>query len=76
FRGSSTHTMDCFWELATLILFMLLGNWIEMNAVGNAGNALKKLAELLPNTAVKLIDNKQREEVKISEINIDDIVDV
>lgn len=31
-----------FWELATLILIMLLGHWIEMNAVGNAGDALKK----------------------------------
>ena len=30
-----------FWELATLILIMLLGHWIEMNAVGNAGDALK-----------------------------------
>lgn len=62
FSGSSTHTMDFFWELATLILIMLLGHWIEMNAVGNAGNALKKMAELLPNTAVKLIDNNQRED--------------
>lgn len=76
FSGSSTHTMDFFWELATLILIMLLGHWIEMNAVGNAGNALKKMAELLPNTAVKLIDNNQREEVKISDIHIDDIVEV
>ena len=32
FSGSSTHTMDFFWELATLILIMLLGHWIEMNA--------------------------------------------
>src|SRR5699024_10651129 len=72
FSGSSTHTMDFFWELATLILIMLLGHWIEMNAVGNAGNALKKKAELLPNTAVKLIDNNQREEVKISDIHIDE----
>ena len=34
------------------------------------------MAELLPNTAVKLIDNNQREEVKISDIHIDDIVEV
>lgn len=26
FSGSSTHTMDFFWELATLILIMLLGH--------------------------------------------------
>ena len=65
-----------FWELATLILIMLLGHWIEMNAVGNAGDALKKMAELLPNSAIKVMDNGQREEVKISDIMTDDIVEV
>ncbi|MGK3150086.1 heavy metal translocating P-type ATPase [Staphylococcus shinii] len=70
------HTMDFFWELATLILIMLLGHWIEMNAVGNAGDALKKMAELLPNSAIKVMDNNEREEVKISDIKIDDIVEV
>ncbi|MCP6717852.1 copper-translocating P-type ATPase, partial [Klebsiella pneumoniae] len=28
---------DFFWELATLIVIMLLGHWIEMNTVMNAG---------------------------------------
>ena len=70
------HTMDFFWELATLILIMLLGHWIEMNAVGNAGDALKKMAELLPNSAIKVTHDDQREEVKISAIVIDDIVEV
>src|SRR5699024_11645816 len=27
---SSQHVMDFFWELATLIVIMLLGHWIEM----------------------------------------------
>lgn len=45
------HRMDFFWELATLIVIMLLGHWIEMKAVGNAGNALQKMAELLPGSA-------------------------
>ncbi|MGS0657350.1 heavy metal translocating P-type ATPase, partial [Staphylococcus arlettae] len=74
--SSTGHTMDFFWELATLILIMLLGHWIEMNAVGNAGDALKKMAELLPNSAIKVTNNDQREEVKISDIVIDDIVEV
>ena len=76
FSSATGHTMDFFWELATLILIMLLGHWIEMNAVGNAGDALKKMAELLPNSAIKVMDNGQREEVKISEIMTDDIVEV
>lgn len=76
FSNASAHTMDFFWELATLILIMLLGHWIEMNAVGNAGNALKKMAELLPNTAVKIIDSDHKEEVQLSEIAMNDIVEV
>ena len=76
FSSATGHTMGFFWELATLILIMLLGHWIEMNAVGNAGDALKKMAELLPNSATKVMDNGQREEVKISDIMTDDIVEV
>ena len=76
FSSATGHTMDFFWELATLILIMLLGHWIEMNAVGNAGDALKKMAELLPNSAIKVMDNGQRKEVKISDIMTDDIVEV
>ena len=76
FSSATGHTMDFFWELATLILIMLLGHWIEMNAVGNAGDALKKMAELLPNSAIKVMDNGQHEEVKISDIMTDDIVEV
>ncbi|MDZ5486624.1 heavy metal translocating P-type ATPase [Staphylococcus aureus] len=75
FSSATGHTMDFFWELATLILIMLLGHWIEMNAVGNAGD-VKKMAELLPNSAIKVMDNGQREEVKISDIMTDDIVEV
>ncbi|OEK28626.1 ATPase [Staphylococcus saprophyticus] len=76
FSSATGHIMDFFWELATLILIMLLGHWIEMNAVGNAGDALKKMAELLPNSAIKVMDNGQREEVKISDIMTDDVVEV
>lgn len=76
FSDSSSHTMDFFWELATLIIIMLLGHWIEMNAVGSASNALKKMAELLPNTAVKVTEDGQRQELKISEIHKGDIVEV
>lgn len=45
------HIMDFFWELASLIVIMLLGHWIEMSATMNAGNALEKMAALLPGEA-------------------------
>ena len=49
-----THVMDFFWELATLIVIMLLDTGSEMSAVSNASNALQKLAELLPETVKRL----------------------
>ncbi|WP_368252285.1 copper-translocating P-type ATPase [Enterococcus sp. 2201sp1_2201st1_B8_2201SCRN_220225] len=61
------HVMDFFWELATLIVIMLLGHWIEMNAVSNAGNALQKLAELLPDTVTRLTDSGE-EKVSLQEV--------
>lgn len=42
---------DFFWELATLIDIMLLGHWIEMNTVMNAGSAVDALGKLLPQVA-------------------------
>ena len=51
FIAPNGMVMDFFWELATLIVIMLLGHWIEMNAVMAAGNAVEKLAALLPNQA-------------------------
>jgi len=40
--------MDFFWELATLILIMLLGHWIEMRSVMGASNELELLVQLMP----------------------------
>lgn len=47
-NSSSHHVMDFFWELATLILIMLLGHWIEMNSIMRAGSSVNDLAKLLP----------------------------
>ncbi len=70
FLHSSVHIMDFFWELATLILIMLLGHWIEMNAISNAGNALQKMAELLPNLATVIKEDGSTEEVTLQEVMI------
>ncbi|MDT2831095.1 heavy metal translocating P-type ATPase [Vagococcus carniphilus] len=68
--NSSVHIMDFFWELATLILIMLLGHWIEMNAISNAGNALQKMAELLPNLATVIKEDGSTEEVSLKEVQV------
>lgn len=43
--------MDFFWELATLILIMLLGHWIEMKSVAGASKELELLVQLMPDDA-------------------------
>jgi len=40
--------MDFYWELATLIVVMLLGHWIEMKTVAGASRALEMLVSLMP----------------------------
>lgn len=60
---------DFFWELSTLIVIMLLGHWIEMNSVMNAGSALNKLAELLPDNAHLVQSNGQTQEVSVHELS-------
>jgi len=47
---------DFFWELATLILIMLLGHWIEMRSVAGASRELELLVKLMPDGAHVLHD--------------------
>lgn len=60
---------DFFWELSTLIVIMLLGHWIEMNSVMNAGSALNKLAELLPDNAHLVQSDGQTKDVSVHELS-------
>jgi len=50
--------MDFFWELATLILIMLLGHWIEMKSVAGASRELELLVQLMPDDAHLLYGEK------------------
>lgn len=58
---------DFFWELATLIVIMLLGHWIEMRSVMGASNALQQLVKLLPSEAHR-IEGDRTEDVPVSEL--------
>ena len=49
--------MDFFWELATLILIMLLGHWIEMKSVAGASRELELLVQLMPSEAHLVMPN-------------------
>lgn len=65
--NSKVHVMDFFWELATLILIMLLGHWIEMKSVMNANSSVHDLAKLLPDK-VHVQNNGRTEDVAINAV--------
>jgi Cu2+-exporting ATPase len=62
------------WELATLVTIMLLGHWIEMRSIFQAQGALKELAKLLPDRALKITDSEHTEEVAVDELRNGDLV--
>ncbi len=63
-----------FWELVTLIDIMLLGHWIEMRSVRRASSALDELAKLMPDTAERITDDGDTEEVPVSDLLEGDLV--
>lgn len=65
--------MDFFWELATLILIMLLGHWIEMRSIMGASKELELLVQLMPSEA-HLIDGAQTREVKTDSLKQGDLI--
>ena len=60
-------------ELATLVAIMLLGHWIEMRSIIQAQGALKELAKLLPDTAVRVVGDGL-EDVPVAQLKDGDIV--
>jgi P-type Cu2+ transporter len=66
--------MDMWWELATLVAIMLLGHWIEMRSITQAHGALRELAKLLPDIAVRLDDSGNPVEVTVAELQPGDLL--
>jgi Cu2+-exporting ATPase len=65
--------LDFWWELAALIVVMLLGHWQEMKAIGQARGALAALAELLPDSAERVTDDGT-EDVSTGDLSVGDVV--
>ncbi len=59
---------EFFWELATLIVIMLLGHWIEMKSVMRASRALDELAKLMPEEAHLIQENGAFMEVPVAKL--------
>lgn len=73
---TGAHVMDFFFEFASLLLIMLLGHWIEMKAVGDAGDAQHSLAELVPKEAHIVLDDDSIETRPVAELKVGDLVRV
>jgi Cu2+-exporting ATPase len=71
--GVLPHTLDFWWELALLIVIMLLGHWIEMRSLAQTTSALDSLAALLPDEAER-VTSDGTETVAPSELRVDDVV--
>src|SRR5688572_22136761 len=65
--------MDFFWELATLIVIMLLGHWLEMKSVLGASKALQLLVSMLPSEAHK-VHGDHVMDVKLNELEKNDVI--
>jgi len=63
-----------FWEMATLIVIMLLGHWIEMRSVRQASGALNELARLMPDTAERILAHGETETVPVNDLQNGDLV--
>ncbi|WP_052314611.1 heavy metal translocating P-type ATPase [Nocardia thailandica] len=72
--GLLAHELDYWWELALLIVIMLLGHWIEMRSLGQASSALESLAALLPDEAERLGDDGTTATVPVGDLRTGDLV--
>jgi Cu2+-exporting ATPase len=71
--GILSHELDFWWELALLIVIMLLGHWIEMRSIAATSSALDALAALLPDEAERVTDGGI-ETVSPSDLAVGDVV--
>jgi len=71
--GLLSHELDFWWELALLIVIMLLGHWLEMRSLAQTSSALDSLAALLPDQAEK-IEGEDIVAVSPAELQLGDVV--
>ena len=70
------HAMGFFFEFASLLLIMLLGHWIEMKAIGEAGDAQAELAKLVPKDAHVVLEDDSIETRPAANLKLGDLIRV
>jgi Cu2+-exporting ATPase len=71
--GLLDHELEFWWELALLIVIMLLGHWIEMRTLAQTTSALDSLAALLPDETER-VEGDDVVTVSPSDLRVDDVV--
>ncbi|WP_430594603.1 heavy metal translocating P-type ATPase [Isoptericola sp. QY 916] len=71
--GVLDHQLDFWWELALLVVIMLLGHWIEMRSLAQTTSALDSLAALLPDEAER-VEGEQVVTVPPASLRVGDVV--
>ncbi|WP_418288070.1 heavy metal translocating P-type ATPase [Mycetocola zhujimingii] len=71
--GILDHQLDFWWELALLIVIMLLGHWIEMRSLAQTSSALDSLAALIPDEAER-VDGDSITVVPPADLRVGDLV--
>ncbi|WP_306232305.1 heavy metal translocating P-type ATPase [Agrococcus beijingensis] len=71
--GIAEHDLDFWWELALLVVIMLLGHWLEMRSLAQTSSALDSLAALLPDEAEREVDGGT-ERVSPDALRVGDVV--
>ena len=71
--GLLDHELDFWWELALLIVIMLLGHWVEMRSLAQTTSALDSLAALLPDEAER-VDGDTTVTISPADLRVGDVV--
>ncbi|WP_372967255.1 heavy metal translocating P-type ATPase [Microbacterium sp.] len=71
--GLLHHELEFWWELALLIVIMLLGHWIEMRSLAQTTSALDSLAALLPDEAER-VEHGETVLVSPADLHVGDVV--
>lgn len=71
--GLLGHDLEFWWELALLIVIMLLGHWVEMRSLAQTSSALDSLAALLPDEAER-VEGEEIVSVSPADLQVGDVV--
>ncbi len=68
-----TDVVDFYWEISTLVVFLLFGHWMEMRMTRRATGALEELVKLIPPTANR-VEGDEIVEVPTEEVEVGDVL--